>query len=230
MRRLAAGLIFLLIVTACSVPTDQTAEVIAQEELPESLRRVTTTTTAAPLPTATIEVTYYLLFQPEDQSQRKVTPIVREIPDTRLLTSLLAPMFADDFATGGDAAELINQLTRYEFVEVRRPDGSPTATIVLRVDPENLPGDDGLADAAAQLVWTLTTFVGVDSILIEINDDLQGLPTDGGRTDRPVNRDDYRLYDPEFTPEPVEITTTTSTSTTTTEAPPASTTAAPGGG
>lgn len=229
MRRLAAGLVFVFIVAACSVPTDQTAQVIAQEELPESLRRVTTTTTAAPLPTATIEVTYYLLFQPEDQSQRKVTPIVREIPDTRRLTSLLAPMFAEDFATGGDATELINQLTRYEFVEVRRPEDSPTATIVLRVDPENLPGDDGLADAAAQLVWTLTTFAGVDSILIEINDDLQGLPTDGGRTDRPVDRDDYRLYDPEFTPEPVDITTT-STTTTTTEAPAAPTTAPPGDG
>jgi len=214
-RRLAAVIAFSLLVAGCSVPTDSDAQLIAQEELPASLRRITTTTSTT-LPAVTIEVTYYLLFQPEDQPQRKVTPIVREIPDTRLLTSLLEPMFAEDFATGGDAAELFNQVTQYEFIEVRRPEGSSVATVVLRVDPENPPGDEGLADAAAQLVWTLTTFTSVESILIEINDEPQGLPTDGGRTDQPVDRDDYRLYDPEFTPEPVS----TSTTTTTTEASP----------
>lgn len=198
MRSFAAFLMSCLVLASCSVPTDETAEVIPQENLPETLRRVAAPTTTTTLLTAdALDVTYYLLFQPEDQEQRKVRPVVRSLPTSTSLSERVELMFAEDFVAGSEDDELFNQVTQYLFVDVAL--NSSVATVILDfVDAENPPGDEGLRDAAAQLAWTLTDFASVDAILIEIAGELQGLPTDdGGNEDRPVTTDDYLLYAPE---------------------------------
>lgn len=215
---LAVGLLAL---AACSVPTDDNPQVFRQDELPENLQQRTTTTTTTTLPDDIREVTYYLLVAPDDQTQRKVAPYKRPLPFTDVLDPLIRPMFDPDFASGEDAEGLINVVTQFEFVTVTRND-SPVATVELTADEENLPGEQVLRDTAAQLVWTLTQFLEVDSVQIIINGDLEPLPTDDGRSDEPVTTDDYRFYDVDFTPE--QVTTTAAPSTTTSSIPVTTTT------
>jgi len=90
--------------------------------------------------------------------------------------------------------------------------------------PEVVGVDEGLADglttvsvsrgftgtaggdqllAVAQVVWTLTDLPGVATVRFVVEGAPVEVPTDGGLTDRPVDRDDYRSAAPaEPTPTP----------------------------
>lgn len=176
-------------------------ENIILEPGPASAPDIVPTTTSLD-PEDVREVTYYLLVAPQDQSQRKLAAYVRPIPSTDLLDSLIRPMFDPAFASGAGTEGLINVVTQFDFVTATRDDTS-VATVELTVDEENLPGEQALRDAAAQLVWTLTQWSEVDAVQIMINGRLEPLPTDNGRETDPVTRGDYRFYDLDFAPEPV---------------------------
>lgn len=215
------------VISACGVPTDETAQVIPENELPEPLRQAPTTTTTTPLPAATRVVDYFLLMQPEEVEQRKVESVPLTIPDTTDLTTLIAPLFTEEVRTADATGQLINVVPQYGLelvgpIEPTDGDDGPigVATVFLTADEDNPPVDRALKDATAQLVFTLTQFRGVDAILIEINGEPQGLPTsEESTTTEPVTVEDYRFYDPAFVPP-------TSTSTTTTAPPRSSTTIA----
>jgi Sporulation and spore germination len=225
MRSIAFATVLMIFAAGCSLPTDEQATVIDQDRLDQSLQRVTTTSTTT-LPISIRPVAYYLLREATGETpQRKVKQVVVDIPDTDDLFELLQPMFEDDFAdnaTAEEPEELINQATAYLLSAVSRPPESPTATVFLESRGEP-PGNPVLKDVAAQLVWTLTGFSAVDSILINIDGSPVALPTtdDDTSTTEAVDRTRYQSYDPEIVEEPPSTTTTSTTTTTTTTVPPA---------
>lgn len=195
----------LLCLSGCAVPTSDSVDLIAQEDLPENVRKATTTTSTT-LPENTVDVDYYLLVQPPDVEQLKVELASRPVAFSESLSELLEPMFSGEFVQpddrDDDGRQLINQVPAYEFVRVRRPDDSNVATVELETFDDPGPGNSTLRDVAAQLVFTLTSFSAVESVAIEIDGERASLPTTNaeGNTDEPVDRDDYALYDPDFVP------------------------------
>ncbi len=204
--------------TACSLPTDDSAQVIAQPDLAESLQRITTTTTSVPPAQATTrDFAYFLLASGDDTEQRVIHQVVATIPDGGLLEAI-APMGVEGFkATIGADETLFNVVSEYEVVKIERDDGIATVFLLSR---EEVPGDRIVRDVAAQLVWTLTGEEGVEAILINIDGEPALLPTanDVPLTDQPVRIEDFPAYNREQVDQ--STTTTTSSTSTTTTVPP----------
>ncbi|MEQ8841257.1 MAG: GerMN domain-containing protein [Acidimicrobiales bacterium] len=199
---------------ACSLPTDDSAQIIDQEELSPSLQNVTTTITTTQPPAASRDFAYYLLANREGTDQRVVQQVVVPITANSPFEAI-DPMDTEGFrASIGADDTLLNTVTQYDIVNVTVDDG--VATVFLET-LEDVPGDTALRDVAAQLVWTLTGEDGIEAMLINID----GLPkalstTNGGSaTEAPVRTTDFGLYDAS-----TEATTSTSSSTSTTTVPP----------
>lgn len=216
MRRLGVAIATTVVIAACSIPTDDTAQVIAQESLAPSLQQNPTTTTSTTLPTIlTREFAYFLLADP-DTEQRTVRQVVAPIEQGSLFEAI-DPMDVEGFKTRIGADEsLFNLVDRYDVVDVRLNDGIATVFLLTLGDA---PDNPVLRDVAAQLVWTLTGEEDVDAVLINIDGDPAELPTtnDDNLTNSSVRPEDYELYDPERQD---ETTTTTTSTTTTTTVPP----------
>jgi len=254
---IAATLVALaLVVASCAVPTSDSPTVIAQDDLDESLRSTTTSTSEAPVG-VTRDVEFFVLKNnPDNQEQRLVQQLVVPVevpdPDFPTIVPLISPLFEDDFLSNNPvddfSGEYINQVgPEFNLIGVRDRDpdaGIDYHTVLMETtDPNVVPSEGTLRDAIAQLVFTLTALpaVGVDgAVRFEINGQLSALPTsDESRVDTPVARCDYYLYDPEGLQEPCirpdettttsSTTTSTSTSTTTTVAPSSTTTPAQAG-
>ncbi|GJM38532.1 MAG: hypothetical protein DHS20C19_18990 [Acidimicrobiales bacterium] len=223
-RRFAGlALVSALVAVGCSLPTDESAQVIEQDRLDESLRRVTTTTTTTLPPVRTRDFAYFLLTTLDDND---VTRKVRQVPVPVALTTslfdLIDPMGGEGFAASLNAEEgLINQVREYDVIDISIDDGRGgdvgVATVFLETIGEEPPGDEVLRDVAAQLVWTLTGEPDIGQVLISIDGELQELPTtndDENLTSEPVDTDDYADYNPELVDDPPDDTTTTTTSTT----------------
>ncbi|MDW3218538.1 MAG: hypothetical protein R8F63_07965 [Acidimicrobiales bacterium] len=222
-RLLAVSLAVALLVVGCSLPTDESAQVIAQDRLDESLRRVTTTTTTTVPPVRTRDFAYFLLTTPEDNDViRKVRQVPVPVALGTPLFDLIDPMGAEDFAASLNTDEgLINQVREYDVIDITIDDsrggGVGVATVFLETIGEDPPNAVVLRDVAAQLVWTLTGEPDIGQILISIDGELQELPTtndDQNLTSEPVDTDDYADYNPELVDDPPDDTTTTTTSTT----------------
>ncbi len=86
------------------------------------------------------------------------------------------------------------------------PDG--VATVSVTRGFTGITGGNQLL-AVAQIVWTLTDLPTVITVRFVVEGTPVEVPTDGGLTDRPVGRDDYRSVtpaDPTTTPVPGEST------------------------
>lgn len=212
-RFLTTFVVAMLVIAGCSISVDESAQVIDQDELPEVLRRATTTTVPTTVPGEDErEVEYYLLRSIPDVEQLVVEISRRRVLDTGFLDDFIRPMFDEGFATAEAEEGLINQLPNFVLEQALLPQGSSTAIVTLSFEGE-APNREITKDVAAQLVFTLTAFEPVDSIQVQIGDEIQALPTtddEAGDVTRPVDRDDYERYSPDFVPE----------TTTTTEAPP----------
>lgn len=225
LRLLAATLALAVTAGACSVPTDDNAEVIDQEDLPESLRSDGTTTTTTTVPTpVTQTVTVYLLRQLPDSDRQVVEPVTREVPFGADLATALMPLFGEGSVTEEETANgLISSLFEFQLLDAT-VDTSGIATIdIVALTPEGEPVTEPLQvplkPVAAQLVWSATEHEGVVAVRLHINGEPVAVPTDRGdaEPDEPLRRDDFQLFDPDFVP----ATTTTTTT-------PASTTISPG--
>ncbi|MEM7141909.1 MAG: hypothetical protein AAF548_12845 [Actinomycetota bacterium] len=224
-RRLRAIVLLVAVVAAaCSLPTDESAQVIDQERLDDALQREPTTTTSTTLPVRTRDFAFFLLVESGEGGVREVLQVPAVVPDASY-AEILTPMSAEGFTEeiGADPDTTINQVRQYTLADVQVDPQSGIATVFLQTDPEQeLPGQTDLRDVAAQLVWTLTGEEGIDSILINIDETLQSIPTTNeaqNLTDDPVTIDDFESYNPEIEPastttEPPDETTTTSTTTT----------------
>jgi hypothetical protein len=212
----------MLVAAACSLPNDESAQIIDQERLDGALQRVTTTTSSTTLPPPlTVDFAYYLLVDTEEG--RKLQQVVVAIPESQSISVTIAAMAVEGFpeSIGADPDVTINRVRLYEVESVTFTPEASTATVALTIDPEVEPPDNSqLVDVAAQLVWTLTGVDGIELIEFVIDGETQDIPTQEGQTDELLSRDDYRIYDAEAPDEPPDETTSTTSTTTTTTVPP----------
>ncbi len=204
-RRLTAllGAIAFAAVT-CSVPTDENAQVINPEDLPEILRSDVTTSTTSTLPEVRpIPVTYYLLQPDED----RVVAVEREVSASASLQETLAGLF-EDFRTEDEQAEgLRHSLLEFRLVSAIPDEGLATIDIT-QVDPESELDADAIFNAVVQLVWTATGDIDIDLVRILIDSEPQILRTTRPEGDteegEPVDRSFFATFDPDFVPETTE--------------------------
>lgn len=192
MRHFISLLALGLLAVGCSLPTDETAQVIPEAELAPSLQKVPTTTTAPPPEFQTRDFAYFLLEQKPETEQRVVRRVVVPIPEGSLFEAI-EPMEVDGFkeTIGADAA-LINTVNQYDIVAVKIDDDIATVFLEsLGSEPPNVPV---LRDVAAQLAWTLTGDGQVDGVLFSVDGEPQSIPTSAESVDRPVDTDDYTTY------------------------------------
>jgi hypothetical protein len=211
MKTISTALVLCLAVASCSLPSDDSIEVIAQTELAPSLQQSTTTTSTTLPEVRTVDFAYYLLANQADSEQR----FIQQVPPVSIadgsLFEAIEPMEVDGFKeTIGANETLFNVVPQYDIVDVV-VDGNRIATVSL-VTLVEAPDNRPLRDVAAQLVWTLTGDERVDGVLFVIDGDPVDIPTTNENTpERPVTIDDYQAYNAE-----ADDTTTTSTSSTTT--------------
>ncbi len=216
MRRCISTLVVGLAALAvgCSLPTDDNAQLIAEADLAPSLQDSPTTTTE-PTPVAqTREFAYFLLEPKPGSEQRVVRQIVVPVQTAWSLFETVERMEVDGFkeTIGADPA-WINTVNQYDIVGLEVDDR--VATVFLESLGSGPPDVQALRDVAAQLVWTLTGDVDVDSVLFDVDGAPQSIPTSAESVDRPVDTDDYATYNDE----PTTTTTSTSSTTTTTTVP-----------
>ena len=224
MKRLVtivASVVLGSVALSCSLPTDDSAQVIAQAELAPSLQKVPTTTTAPPTQSQTRDFAYFLLEPRPESEQRVVQQVAVPIPNGSLFAAV-EPMEVDGFkeTIGADPA-LINTVNQYDIVAVELDGGIATVFLEsLGSEPPNVPV---LRDVAAQLVWTLTGDGSVDGVRFNVDGAPQSIPTSTESVDRPVTTDDYATYNRESDADDTTTTTepgdTSSTSTSTTVPP-----------
>lgn len=225
MKRLAtivASIVLGSVTVSCSLPTDDSAQVIAQAELAPSLQKVPTTTTAPPTQSQTRDFAYFLLEPRPESEQRVIRQVVFPIP-TGSLFEAVEPMERDGFKETIQAdPALINTVNQYDVVGIELDDGIATVFLEsIGSEPPNVPV---LRDVAAQLVWTLTGDGEVDGVRFNVDGAPQSIPTSTESLDRPVTTDDYATYNTESNGDATTTTeaggsSTTSSSTTTTVPP-----------
>ena len=218
MRPFALALAVVIgIAAGCSLPTDDSAQVIAQADLAPSLQQSTTTSTTTTIPQVEArDFAYFLLANKPDSDQLEVQQVPSQVVYTSLFEAV-EPMEIEGFreSIGADPS-LINNVSQYDIADIVVVDG--TATVFLRSLGE-APGNRVQLNVAAQLVWTLTGDDSVERVLFNIDGEPALIPTtnaDNSTTADPVTTDDYLAFDAEA----AGTTTTTSSTTTSTTVPP----------
>ncbi len=215
--RLASGVaVMALLAGACSIPSDNAAQVIPSDSLPESLRPdFTTTTTTIQAPITTL-ASIYLLTRQAETTRATVVEVQREVPLNPTITDVISRLFGEGaVTTDEEAANYITTLTEFELLDAS-VSGDMAIINLVNLTPEGLPSDQpyegDLIEVAAQLVWTATAMPGINRVQILINGDQVTIPTNHGDTEvgAPVSRSDYDRFDPEFVPPNTTTTTTTS--------------------
>ena len=168
----AAGLV------GCSLPTDETAEAIDPEDLPESLRPgFTASTTIAVLAPLTEARTVYLLTNPQDIERTVVVAVERQVDRNATLADVLATLFGETTSAEEQAAGYFNTLELFEIADATVSGGVATVDIVP-VSPEDFPPPpDTLELVAAQLVYTASAAEDVDGVRILLDGEEVSIPT-----------------------------------------------------
>jgi spore germination protein GerM len=197
MRRLLMIVALALLGVGCSVPTEDSAQVINQGDLPDSLQNAPATTTTT-IARTNEPFDYYLLQQRAEQETRFVVAVSRPVEVGLGLAEKLAPMFGDDFVIPDEEGDLINEAPGFDLIGIDRNE-SGVATIHLEVESLADVDSGTLADVAAQLLWTLDQVPGIDAILIDVNGALQPILTlDGGDVAESVTKIDFPRYERDF--------------------------------
>lgn len=202
MKRRAPAALAVLLLAACSVPTDGPASEISSEDLPENLRPdYTTTTTTAPV-VPTEPAVFYLI----DQVESIVVPVAREIRTFTTNAGRLRPLF-DEFRTEEERnAGFVNQLLEFDLLSATRD--RDLLTINITQDDPQADVSPILLEAVAQLVWTATEPQNVNRVRVLIDSQRQALPTSAETTDedQTVDRSNYSSFNPEQDPEGSQVT------------------------
>ncbi len=206
---LAALVLAAAAASGCGLPTDDTAQAIDPEELPESLRpgftASTTTTIPAPL---TESRTVFLLTNPQDIERTIVVEVERQVDRNATLADVLATLFGEATSADEQAAGYFNTLELFEILGATVMDGVATVDIV-HLSPEGVPPSaDELEFAAAQLVFTAAAAEGVDGIRILLDGEEVSIPTSDADAEpgSVLRTSAYEQFQPDFAP----TTTTTS--------------------
>ena len=214
-RRAARCLAVLLLAAAtaggCGLPTDENAQEIDPEDLPETLRpgftASTTTTVPAPLTEAR---PVYLLTNPQDIERTIVVEVERQVDRNATLRDVLDSLFGEATSTEESDAGYFNTLELFEILSATVIDGVATVDIV-HLSPEgedSAPSADELRFAAAQLVFTASAAEGVDGVRILLDGAEVSVPTSDADAEpgSVLRAGAYEQFQPDFAP----TTTTTS--------------------
>ena len=197
--------------SGCGLPTDESAQAIDPEELPESLRPgftpSTTTTVPAPL---TESRSVYLLTNPQDIERTIVVDVERQVDRSATLADVLATLFGEATSTEESDAGYFNTLELFEILSATVNDGVATIDIV-HLSPEGEdqpPSADELRFAAAQLVFTASATEGIDGVRILLDGEEVSVPTSDADAEpgSVLRTSAYEQFQPDFAP----ATTTTS--------------------
>ena len=200
-----------VVAAGCGLPTDETAQAIDPDELPESLRpgftASTTTTIPAPLTEAR---TVFLLTNPQDIERTVVVEVKRQVDRNATLGDVLATLFGEATSTEESDAGYFNTLELFEILSATVADGVATVNIV-HLSPEGEdqpPSADELRFAAAQLVFTASATEGVDGVRILLDGEEVSVPTSDADAEpgSVLRTSAYEQFQPDFAP----ATTTTS--------------------
>ena len=196
--------------SGCGLPTDDTAQAIDPEELPESLRpgftASATTTVPAPL---TEGRTVFLLTNPQDIERTIVVAVERQVNRNATLGDVLATLFGEATSAEEQAAGYFNTLELFEILGATVMDGVATVDIV-HLSPESVPPSaDELEFAAVQLVFTASATEGVDGVRILLDGEEVSVPTSDADAEpgSVLRTSAYEQFQPDFAP---ATTTTTS--------------------
>ena len=178
--RLAALALAAAAAYGCGLPTDDSAQAIDPDELPESLRpgftASTTTTVPAPLTEAR---SVFLLTNPQDIERTIVVEVERQVDRSATLGDVLATLFGEATSAEESDAGYFNTLELFEILNATVIDGVATVNIVpLSPEGEDQPPSaDELRFAAAQLVFTASATEGIDGVRILLDGEEVSIPT-----------------------------------------------------
>lgn len=197
----------LVLTSGCGIPLDSEPELIASEELPQSLQPGTSTTTTLP-PQLTEEVIIYLLDPGEGEAS--LVPVTRQVPVVNEGESEIELLILEQLLLGPTSEEqLEDNLTTavvssgdepIEVLSLRRPvEGQ---IVVVLSEPPAIEGSDRVV-SFGQLVFTLTELNTVDRVRFLVIDETGQerdmsvkTDTEEGDVQRPVGRDDYSSLSP----------------------------------
>ena len=211
-RCLAALLLAAATAGGCGLPTDENAQAIDPDDLPETLRpgftASTTTTVPAPLTESRL---VYLLTNPQDIERTIVVEVERQVNRNAALGDVLNSLFGEATSTDESDAGYFNTLELFEILSATVIDGVATVDIV-HLSPEgedSAPSADELRFAAAQIVFTASAAEGVDGVRILLDGAEVSVPTSDADAEpgSVLRTSAYEQFQPDFAP-----TTTTTTS------------------
>ena len=206
----AALILAVAAASGCGLPTDEEAQAIDPDDLPESLRpgftASTTTTVPAPL---TESRPVFLLTNPQDIERTIVVEVERQVDRNATLGDVLATLFGEAASAEESDAGYFNTLELFEILSATVVDGVATIDIV-HLSPEGEdqpPSADELEFAAAQMVFTASATEGVDGVRILLDGQEVSVPTSDADAEpgSVLRTSAYEQFQPDFAP----ATTTT---------------------
>jgi spore germination protein GerM len=204
---LVIAVVIALVLGACGIPLDAEPEVIASEQLPQSLQPGTSTTTTLP-DRLTQDVIIYLV-DPGD-GEASLIPAERQVPVVDVGTTELELLTLEQLLLGPTSEEQLDDNLTTAVVasgddpivvlSLRRP--VEDQIVVVLSEPPAIEGSDRIV-SFAQLVYTLTeldTSTRVRFLVLneagEEEDMSVKTDTEEGDVRRPVGRDDYSTLAP----------------------------------
>jgi len=188
--------------SACGVPSDESPQIIAFDDLGGALGDPSTTLLSTPTPEPSTELltgaafVYFVdqinLLQPEQRDVVLLTNDQRALP---ILEALIAGPDEEERGILGLSTGLPNDIV------VNSIDVNAAGLAIVDIAAgqiEELRGEN-LRIALAQIVFTLTELSGIESVRLRIDGEDRPLATgDGGVTElvEPVTRADYAVYAP----------------------------------
>ena len=200
----------------CGLPTDEQAQAIDPEELPESLRpgfTASTSTSTVPAP-LTEARSVYLLTNPQDIERTIVVEVQRQVNRSATLGDVLATLFGEATSAEESDAGYFNTLELFEIVDATVIDDVATVDIVHLSAEDVPPSADELKFAAAQLVFTASATEGVAGVRILLDGEPVSIPTSDADAEpgTVLRTSAYEQFQPDFAPATTTTTTTTTSS------------------
>lgn len=200
-----------LAAVGCSVPLDETAQVVDDSELPESLRPGVTLPTAVAAESEVLadDRTVYLLTTPQDTERTLAVAVTRPLPPDARLGDVLATLFGKSTTPEEADSGYFNTLELFKMNSVSLRDDVATVDIgLLSVEDtptaEETPPADQLKQAAVQLVFTISDW-GVHGTRILLNGEEVSIPTSDADADpgEVLRINAYEQFQPDFEAGPI---------------------------
>lgn len=193
LRSLALAVALLFVLSACSVPEDDSPRALPAGVMPGEA-------TPTPLTTGTTQRVIYLY----NQETQRLQPVSREVEDPVTVEAVLAELIEDP--TQEEQDENLVSVVDIETALI----GTSITDDVLTIDlaATGLPSQEGeqLFQALAQLVYSLTERNDVEGVLIRVEGEGTPWPIAFGGDaieNEVLTKESYETLDPDFEAEPV---------------------------